>query len=170
VARSSRLQTAGLVVLFPVVAALGMVNWWVIQLDPAPAAAGERMVLASTGSVPVSLGAPSEERALSDFDEVVRRPVFTASRRPFVQPEPARREATRVLPPPDLRLMGVALDGNRKQALLRTGQQPRARWVDEGETIEGGWVLRTVQADAAVLASGQQTHEVRLYPSSPAKQ
>jgi hypothetical protein len=165
---SSRMQTACLLVLCAVVAGLALGNWWVLQLDPAPAPA-ERVVLASATAIPVSLARPNDDNSLTDFDEVVRRPVFTASRRPFVQSAPAVREPARVLPPPDIRLIGVAIDSSRKQALLRTAQQPRGRWVGEGETIDG-WLLRTVRADAVVVASGQQTHELRLYPTSTAKQ
>jgi hypothetical protein len=162
--RRSRLRTTGLVFLSAVVAALAAINWWVIQLDPAPASAGERIVLASTGTIPVSLTRPNDESALSDFDEVVRRPVFAASRRPFVQSAPAAGQPAAVVPPPDLRLIGVAINPGKKQALLRTAQQPRGRWVGEGDSIDG-WVLRSVRADAAVVASGPQTHELRLYPT-----
>jgi hypothetical protein len=159
------LQTTVLVFLCAAVAALVVVNWWALQLDPAPTPTGERIVLASASAIPVSLLRPSDERALSDFDEVVGRPVFAASRRPFVQSEPtADRQPARVLPPPDIRLIGVAIDASKKQALLRTAQQPRGRWVGEGESIDG-WLLRSVRADAAVVASGQQTHELRLYPT-----
>jgi hypothetical protein len=165
VRRSSRLRSAGLVLLCAVVAALAAVNWWVLQLDPAPASAGKRIVLASVSAVPVSLSRPSDESALSDFDEVVRRPVFAASRRPFVPAEPAPvQQPVRALPPPDIRLIGVTINADKKQALLRTAQQPRGRWIGEGESVDG-WVLRSVRADAAVIASGQQAHELRLYPA-----
>jgi general secretion pathway protein N len=112
----------------------------------------------------VSLTRPNDESALTDFDEVVRRPVFAATRRPFVQSAPAASQSAPALPPPDMRLIGVAINAGKKQALLRTAQQPRGRWIGEGESIDG-WVLRGVRADAAVVASGPQTHELRLYPT-----
>ena len=162
--RRSRLRTTAFVFLSAVVAALAAINWWILQLDPAPASAGERIVLASTGATPVSLSPPSNESALTDFDEVVRRPVFAATRRPFVQSAPAASQPAPALPPPDIRLIGVTINAGKKQALLRTAQQPRGRWIGEGESIDG-WVLRDVRVDAAVVASGPQTHELRLYPT-----
>ena len=161
---SSRLHTALVVVLCAVVAGLAAINWWVLQLDPVPAR-GERIVLASVGAIPVSLSRPGDESALSDFDEVIRRPVFAASRRPFVQSEPTVvQQPARALPPPDIRLIGISINADKKQALLRTAQQPRGRWIGEGENVDG-WVLRSVRADAVVIASGQQSHELRLYPA-----
>jgi hypothetical protein len=162
---SSRLQTAVVALLCAVVAALAATNWWVLQFDPAPAPAGGRIMLASAGTIPVTLSRPSEESALSEFDEIVRRPVFAASRRPFVPSAPtAVQPPARALPPPDVRVIGISINAGKKQALLRSAQQPRGRWIGEGESIDG-WVLRNVRADAVVIASGQQSHELRLYPA-----
>jgi hypothetical protein len=171
VKRSSRMHGALLLFLCALTAALGYVNWRVLQLEPAAAAPAEgRIVLASTTAVPALDPAPTS-RTLSDFDEIVRRPVFNASRRPFVVPEPTVREtaAPAPLPPPDMRLIGVAIDGSKKRALLRNGKQPNGHWVQEGESIEG-WQVRSVRSDAVIVASGQQAHELRLYPASSAKQ
>jgi hypothetical protein len=162
--RSSRLQTVLVLALGAVMAALAYVNWWVLQLEPDSAPIAERPVLASLTSTAVEEVRPIDDRSVSDFDEIVRRPVFTASRRPFVAPEPNVREPVRLLPPPDLKLLGVTIDASRKQALLRTAQQPQGRWISEGESVEG-WHLRSVRDDAAIIASGQQTHELRLYPT-----
>jgi hypothetical protein len=160
---TSRVQTVLLLVLGAVVAALGYVNWRVLQLEPDSRPAAERTTLASLATTPIPDSSPVEGRAVSDFEEIVRRPVFNASRRPFVAPEPAAREPART-PPQDMRLMGIAIDAGKKQALLRTAQQPNGRWVGEGESIDG-WQLRSVRGDAATIASGQQTHELRLYPT-----
>jgi hypothetical protein len=63
-----------------------------------------------------------------------------------------------------VRLIGIVIDAGKKRALLRTPEQPRGRWVEEGETIDG-WQVRRVLADAAILALGPGTHELRLYPA-----
>ena len=109
---------------------------------------------------------------MSDFAEIVGRPLFTATRRPFVPSEPAQARSEPApaeprRPPPNVRLIGVVIDAGKKRALLRTPEQPRGRWVEEGETIDG-WLLRSVQADAAILAFGLGTHELRLYPAQGA--
>jgi hypothetical protein len=161
-----RMRRTLVLLLCALVAALGYVNWRVLQLEPVASPAEGRIELASVSAMPDLQLGPSEQPALSDFDGIVRRPLFNASRRPFVQSEPpaAREPARAPPPPPDLRLVGVAIEADRKQALLRTGQQPVARWVKEGESIDG-WLLRSVRADVAVIASGERTHELRLYPA-----
>jgi len=116
------------------------------------------------------LGQPIDPLPLSDFEEIVRRPVFTASRSPFVV-STERAQTLAGLRSPDVLLAGIAIDTNTKRALLRTAQQPQARWVAQGESIDG-WLLQVVREDAVIIASGQQTHELRLYPvqSPPSRQ
>jgi len=143
------------------VVALGFLNWRIMELEPAPP-----LTVASTADTP---GAPAfgqrpiDPLPLSDFEEIVRRPVFTATRKPFVAPA---EKAQTVAGPgsPDIRLAGIAIDTNAKRALLRTAQQPQARWVEQGESIDG-WLLQVVREDAVIIASGQQAHELRLYPA-----
>jgi hypothetical protein len=167
-AGSARARTAGLLLLGSVVAALALANWWVLTLEPSgsPAASGLPANLTTTAR---AAARPLDERLLSDFAEIVARPLFTATRRPYVptEPTPARAEPAAAepnRPPPNVRLIGVVIDAGKKRALLRTPEQPRGRWVEEGETIEG-WQVRSVQADAAILAFGRGTHELRLYPA-----
>jgi hypothetical protein len=154
--------------LCAVVAALGWVNWWVIGLEPgASVAAGTAPANAPPARTPVAQ--PLDERPLSEFGEIVRRPLFTTTRRPYVPAEPTQRAAepapaVPTRPPPNVRLVGVVIDAAKKRALLRTPEQPRGRWVEEGDTIDG-WLLRNVEADAAVVALGGETHELRLYPT-----
>jgi len=62
------------------------------------------------------------------------------------------------------RLAGIAIDPNAKRALLRTAQQPQARWVEQGESIDG-WLLQVVREQAVVVVSRQQALELRLYPA-----
>jgi hypothetical protein len=92
-----------------------------------------------------------------------------SSRSPF-ESTPTRGDPAQL--PADIRLTGIAIDASRKQALLRTPQQPQGRWVEEGHSIDG-WLLRSVHDDAVILASGQQTRELRLDPThrpSPGQQ
>jgi general secretion pathway protein N len=152
------------------VAALVGVNGWVLQLDPAsaPAAAGAAPAQSAAAH---TLAAPYQNRELSEYEETVRRPVFTASRRPYAPPAPAppppaaAPEPERL--PAELRLLGVLIDADRRQVLLRTKQQPAGRWLKEGDSIEG-WQLRSILADGAVLANRARSHELRLYPGADA--
>jgi len=157
---SSRVQNLVLLILCAGVMALGLVNWRIMELEPVPPLAVASS--ADTPEAPVASQKPIDPLALSDFEEIVRRPVFTASRRPFVPTEKAQAVAGPASL--DIRLAGVAIDINAKRALLRTAQQPQGRWVEQGESIDG-WLLKTVREDAVIVASGQQAHELRLYPA-----
>jgi len=158
---SSRARNVVLLVLSAAVVALGVVNWWVIGLELEPASTATGSVASAAPATAVSRLQPVDDRPLSDFAEIVRRPLFTASRSPFVPNAAAGAAASPS--PPDIRLTGVAIDAAKRQALLRTSQQPQGRWVAEGESIDG-WLLRSVRDDAVIVASRQQTHELRLYP------
>jgi hypothetical protein len=158
---SSRVRNLALLFLCAGVTALALVNWWVMGLEPAPPFTVASS--ADTPEAPVFGQQPIDPLPLSDFEEIVRRPVFSASRSPFVVPT-ERAQTLAGLRSPDLRLAGVAIDTNKKRALLRTTQQPQGRWVEQGDSIEG-WLLQSVREDAVIVASGQQTHELRLYPA-----
>lgn len=158
---SSRTQNLVLLILCAGVAALGFLNWRIMELEPAPPLSLARS--ADTPGAPAFGQRPTDPLPLSDFEEIVRRPVFTASRRPVAVPE-ERAQTVAGLGSPDIRLAGIAIDTNAKRALLRTAQQPQARWVEQGESIEG-WLLQVVREDAVIIASGQQAHELRLYPA-----
>jgi hypothetical protein len=157
---SSRVQNLVLLILCAGVMALALVNWRIMELEPAPPLAVASNV--ETPGAPVAGQKPIEPLPLSDFDEIVRRPVFSASRSRFVPTERARTVAGPGSP--DIRLAGIAIDTNAKRALLQTAQQPQARWVEQGESIDG-WLLQVVREDAVIIASGQQAHELRLYPA-----
>jgi len=153
------MQSVVLGTLCAVVVALGVVNWWVMGLEPGLPSAVASNAPAGVGATLVPGPRPADDRPLSDFAEILRRPLFTSSRSPF-ESGPARPESL----PSDMRLTGIAIDASKKQALLRTPQQPQGRWVEEGDSIDG-WLLRSIRNDAVVLVSGQQTRELHLYPA-----
>jgi hypothetical protein len=130
-----------------------------MELEPMPPLATGSGALAELPAAPVSSSRPVDHDPLSAFDEMVRRPVFTASRSPFAPTQSSPNLAG----PPDIRLTGVAIDASKKRALLRSPQQPQGRWVEQGQSIDG-WQLQSVRDDAVVITSGQQMHELRLYP------
>jgi hypothetical protein len=159
----------GLTLLLAVlVAALAYANWRVVELeiDISPAAAEGQ---AAESFAPPGLEPPPEPPPLSAFDEIIQRPLFNAGRLPpevlgetaEEDAEPAAADAE--LPTaPDLQLVGVAINGATRQALLRAPGDG-ADWVREGESF-GGWRLEKVDAEGVVLGSGERTHELRLYP------
>lgn len=167
--RGSAPRGRGLTLLLAVlVAALAYLNWQVVELeiDISPAAAEAEPV---ESFAPPGLEPPPEPPPLSAFDEIIRRPLFNAGRLPpgvveesaEAAAEPAAAESEeRTLP--DLQLIGVAINGATRQALLRAPGDGED-WVREGDSF-GGWRLESVDAERVVLGSGERTHELRLYP------
>ena len=165
----ARARRGAALLLALLVGVLAYVNWQVArtELDISPAAADAGAPVAAFP--PLALEPPAEPPALSDFDEIVRRPLFTVARRPPEAPaesapeaaaEPAAAEAE--APLPELQLVGIAIDGGNRQALLRTtgaGEE----WVSEGDSV-AGWRLERVAADGVVLGSGEARQELSLYP------
>src|SRR5262249_35947031 len=117
---SSRIQNAALLLLCGIVAALGLVNWRMMELEAMPQLVTAGDAPAEPPVAPVSSPRPVDHDPLSAFDEMVRRPLFTATRSPFVPTQSTPNLAG----PPDIRLTGVAIDASKKRALLRSSQQP----------------------------------------------
>ena len=102
----------------------------------------------------VSLSPP----ALSALSDMVERPLFLSTRR---MPEP---EEAAPPPPPKpirLKLVGVALAGGSRVALLRNLVNNQLIHLAEGETHDG-WSLDTVGAQSASFSRGPQTTELPL--------
>jgi hypothetical protein len=135
---------------------------------------GEELPIAPrvTAAPPAALEVPRRERlsydppAPGEFDAIANRPLFSASRRPFVPeaeeqlPEP---EAASEAAGPDVELVGVLLSGTRRAALLAPASGGQAQWLDEGQAV-GGWVIEGVQADRAMLRQGERATVLELRP------
>jgi hypothetical protein len=98
---------------------------------------------------------------------ILRHPVFSRSRAPFVPPPPpapkARVVGAPVFTDPGFVLGGVMLNGEAKRAfLLRKGNQIAA-WAAEGDDVEG-WKLQSITAETATLQKESHVIELRLYP------
>lgn len=115
--------------------------------------------------------------------ETLLRPLFHASRRPFVPPPPVEVAAPVVndevallpaaeQPPavqpetrPDVKLSGISISGGTKRALLRLAENPDVRWYSEGDTLEG-WIVASITNQAVTMARNEKTFVVPLYPAS----
>ncbi len=121
-------------------------------------------------------------RSLADLPETARRPLFSASRRPWVEtpkpPEPVTNVAT---PPPvvvpaypanQLQLIGVqGHRNNAARALIRVGSESQGTWLRVGESIRG-WKLREVTSDSSVILEtrGEQVELVTDDAGAPVNQ
>ena len=96
------------------------------------------------------------------FMSWLERPLFSLTRRPPPPPPPP--------PPPtppapvdtlaDAKLLGVAENGQTGAVILHIGG--KSRRVRLHEMVDGGWVLRTVQARSATFSNAGQTRSLQL--------
>lgn len=111
-------------------------------------------------------------KPIEAYPQIVDRPLFTSSRRPFVpvavMPEVPSRSAPipapiMVAPPPNIILTAVAIDGELQRAYLAPAtQRDRGDWYAIGATVEG-WQLASIEAEAIVLKLGEQQKRIALF-------
>jgi hypothetical protein len=174
-ARSSKIPTL-LLTIFCIM--LIAVIWFELQHPPEPEIESHE---ASPPSID-GAGSSNPENTiffppLSQYGEIVERPLFLAERRPPEEEEPEIEEEE---PENEYILLGVILLSERKAALIRVqepapvGNQNRSRGrgvarsgeskvvrLQIGEDING-WRLETVADDKVILRKGEQTKDVLL--------
>jgi hypothetical protein len=103
------------------------------------------------------------QRNVAELPETARRPLFSASRRPWVEKPKPETAVVKVIAPPavvappypanQLQLKGVN-PGNRNfpaRALIRAGNETTGTWVQVGESVRG-WKLRELPTlDSAII-------------------
>jgi len=128
-------------------------------------------VLPAAPAEPEEAASATDEAVLPEFEQIVlrpaafadladmqERPVFLESRR---MPEP---EAAAPPPPPTplrLKLIGVAISGSSRVALLRNTANNQLLQLAEGE-MHDGWTLDAVGAKQATFSRGPQTTELPM--------
>jgi hypothetical protein len=96
------------------------------------------------------------------FMSWLERPLFSVTRRPPPPPPPPSPSTP---PAPvdtlaDAKLLGVAENGQTGAVILYIGG--KSRRVRLNEMVDGGWVLRTVQARSATFDNAGQTRTLQL--------
>jgi hypothetical protein len=92
------------------------------------------------------------------FAEIVARPLFSASRRPFVETEGTGEAAPGESGP--IELVGTLLTDKGAVALLQPQGQD-ARWLHAGDTISG-WQVETIERDQVSLHSDGEAKTLQL--------
>lgn len=105
------------------------------------------------------------------YTAILERPLFHETRRPIapeiaaapssetVAPTPASNQD--VMPPPDVRLLGILSGGARTAALISV-KGDDARWLDQGTRIEG-WTLLSIASDHIIFVEQEREYRVELY-------
>ena len=142
-------------------ALLGLVLGVVLLLLPDPDAV--------THLPPVTAGESAETSAvvtdfafppLSDFSEMVERPLFSEGRH-YQAEDPSEEEQAEVVQTPlNFRLMGLIFAPDSQIALFRTNSG-KYRRVQQGETIND-WTLEELLPDRVNLSQGGETRELLL--------
>jgi hypothetical protein len=98
---------------------------------------------------------------LATLTETVERPIFSSNRRPAApdQPGPALAAPIRK---GDFVLVGVSIQPDRRDALLRRNSTGTLAWAAEGEKL-GDWVVKAIQPDRVTLEQGSEREELELW-------
>lgn len=121
-------------------------------------------------------GEPSATISDSEIIETFSRPLFSASRRPFVARDIAPvaaaesqpvEEAQVIARPKRLRLMGINAHGKSFAALIRNIETEEVRWLKQGEVFDG-WVLKAANKDQVEFSCSEPlandcSYKVMLY-------
>lgn len=115
-------------------------------------------------------------KEISDYSEIIERPLFFENRQPFVYVEPEKpskqqKKKKQVKPKKteQLSLNAVIITAGKKLAIIQTGKEKTLQRVQLGEAIEG-WTLESVEPRVILLSKGNQTKELQLeIKSSPFK-
>jgi hypothetical protein len=119
---------------------------------------------------PVLAPARAKLAPLDQWAAVVQRPLFHATRQPWVVPlAPPATPAAAVAPAPPAPpaqwvLVGTALGPTGRVAVLRTPAATEARLVHEGDLLNG-WVVATIAHDRLRLAHGDADWTITLQGS-----
>lgn len=114
-------------------------------------------------------------RALADYQDTIKRPLFSADRRPVDRALPNVAEAAVQLVPAapspleQFQLLGIVRDrGGPARALVRTGSDVPGVWIEVGDTVRGWKVSEISEQNAVLLANGVRG-ELRLFAARTAK-
>jgi Type II secretion system protein C len=96
------------------------------------------------------------------YDEIDRRPLFVASRRPPKIAEETAPDTNAPLPPPNLTLIGIIAGTKSQIALVKTPSSPTTASLNVGSTIDG-WEVTAIESERIVLHARTADYEIRLH-------
>jgi hypothetical protein len=111
------------------------------------------------------------------------RPLFSPTRRKWVEPvppppaaleltpqpapaEPLPAPAAVQTPPPDVTLIGIEKSPSGAKALLMKSGGSDALWLKSGEQLEG-WAIHAIDASSVEMTLGERKIKLELYPQAP---
>ena len=149
---------------------LALLNWHVVtqEVDISPAPLGEDL----EGALPALDAAMPEVAATNavNYPETLARPLLRASRRPPDAAKP-RLAASPAAPkrvaklPEGIALIGIMKEaGKRERALIRSGDEPTAQWIELGQMLNG-WRLSLIEPGSVLFEAQGQKQNLSLFPA-----
>ena len=125
---------------------------------PAPIAQAEMITVTDR---PLVIDVSFPDRA--SFDEIAERPLFSETRSPPEPPPPPPKEAE---PPPPLErdlftLMGVAISGAERVAIVRSKKSGSIQQVAVGDELDG-WRVDRIETKKVVFVNGNDEETVEM--------
>jgi hypothetical protein len=112
-----------------------------------PPASSARIEEAPRASASIAL--PAGAGPLEQYRETAARPLFSATRRPPAAVETAPAPAPK---PVSLRLDGLVVTRDRKEAMITESGQGKRLRLREGDSV-AGWTVRRIERDKVLLDS-----------------
>lgn len=143
------------------------VNFYATWRDAPVSAPGARtLVLPALKLAPLAATPTFTLAPLARFEELIERPLFSASRRPPSEEAPKSPEAAPEAPL-DLVLRGVVLTGNRRIALLQSEKGERKALRLLAGDSHAGWVLKAIEADNVTFERDEEIRVLELAFEEP---
>lgn len=95
------------------------------------------------------------------FAAIGDRPLFDAERKKYVPPPKPDEAKQAPPPPPNLSLVGVIIDSDKRLAMVKASDGMLASSIAVGANI-GGWQVAAIEPDRIVLTAGTAQDEIRL--------
>ena len=111
-----------------------------------------------TTEVAETISPVNNNPAISEFDEVVERPLFARSRRP---PTPTSEPVAKASQPETYDLVGIILAPKGRVALLRKKRSDDVVRGLEGQEV-GGWKIREIKTSEVVLERGDFSELLKI--------
>lgn len=139
---------------------LGLVLGLVVFLLPDPNAISRQTAVAASENSADAVIADFDFPSLTDFSEMVERPIFSEGRRYQADQQGEDEETPVVQTPLNFKLMGLIFSPDGQIALFRT-QSGKYRRIHQGDTIND-WTLEALMPDRVTLSQGDETRELLL--------
>ncbi|OQX66489.1 MAG: hypothetical protein B6A08_20210 [Sorangiineae bacterium NIC37A_2] len=120
-------------------------------------------------------GNPLADLSPATLAATVEQPLFRRSRTPPVPPPPAKAPVVeddtppppaKAEEPPPLELLGLAVEGNRRIALVKLKPKGELRRLRQGETLDG-WTVHAIEDRRLVLERGDRQEVLELFAAKP---